>query len=277
MARPLARLTATDHAKLTRAVTRLEKNSLVAMLARAVGRPVTALLGALPNFANDAIQKVTKKAVLKCLRIALNPRSPRSIFGLAAKRSKLISGIVGGVGGLLGLPGVLIELPVTTLLMFQSIAQIAAAEGEDLNDPTARLACLEVFALSSDGRGPASRQDGYYKVRDDLSKSLEEASEYVLQRSSALQTGPSLLQFASFVAARFGVLVSEELAVAAIPVVGAVTGASLNVVFMQHFEDVARGHFAVRALERKYGEQKIRVEFEQIRADVRRPRINSTH
>ena len=43
---------------------------------------------------------------------------------------------------------------------------------------------------------------------------------------------------------------------------------------MQHFDDVARGHFAVRALERRYGERKIRAEFDEIGTDIRRPRKN---
>lgn len=34
-------------------------------------------------------------------------------------------------------------------------------------------------------------------------------------------------------------------------------GASLNVMFMDHFERVARGHFAIRRLERAYGRELI--------------------
>ncbi|MGA8056591.1 MAG: EcsC family protein, partial [Burkholderiales bacterium] len=46
-----------------------------------------------------------------------------------------------------------------------------------------------------------------------------------------------------------------------VPVVGAVTGALVNVAFMQHFDDVARGHFIVRRLERRYGSQAIRAAY----------------
>jgi len=74
-----------------------------------------------------------------------------------------------------------------------------------------------------------------------------------------------VVSFVSAVAPRFGLLVSQEVAAAAIPVIGAATGSSLNIAFVQHFNNIARGHFAVRSLERKYGEARVHEEFELIR------------
>jgi hypothetical protein len=73
-----------------------------------------------------------------------------------------------------------------------------------------------------------------------------------------------LVRLVSAIAARFGVLVSEEIAATAIPIVGAVSGSSLNIAFVRHFNNIARGHFTVRSLERKYGENRVREEFERI-------------
>jgi hypothetical protein len=39
-----------------------------------------------------------------------------------------------------------------------------------------------------------------------------------------------------------------------VPVVGAVGGGAINLVFINHFQQVAHGHFTVRRLEREYGE-----------------------
>jgi len=39
----------------------------------------------------------------------------------------------------------------------------------------------------------------------------------------------------------------------AVPIPGAIRGATLNVLFMEHFEKVANGHFALRQLEREHG------------------------
>jgi hypothetical protein len=38
----------------------------------------------------------------------------------------------------------------------------------------------------------------------------------------------------------------------------------VNYAFIEHFQDVARGHFTVRRLERLYGKDKIRTEYDQI-------------
>lgn len=253
-----------DRANLTRAVALLEKNSFVTTLARMVGRPVNAVVASLPPFVSETIMKASKTAILQCLKFAVRPRGPRNLIAIAGKHPALVSGIAGAVGGFAGIAGLLVELPVTTVVMFQAITGIAAAEGEDVSRPEVRLACLEVFALSTDGRGPAGLESGYYAARSALAKSTDEAASYVLRRSTSLEAGPAVVAMVSAIASRFGLLVSEELAAAAIPIIGAATGSSLNIAFVQHFNNIARGHFAVRSLERKYGEARIRDEFELI-------------
>jgi hypothetical protein len=66
------------------------------------------------------------------------------------------------------------------------------------------------------------------------------------------------------IAARFGLVVTQKVAAQALPVVGALGGAAVNYAFIDHFQGVARGHFTVRRLERLYGKEKIRSEYEQI-------------
>jgi hypothetical protein len=69
------------------------------------------------------------------------------------------------------------------------------------------------------------------------------------------------------VAERFGFAVSQKLAAQAVPVLGGIMGAVVNFAFIDHFQDTARGHFTIRALERKYGHESVRECFERIRAD----------
>lgn len=71
-------------------------------------------------------------------------------------------------------------------------------------------------------------------------------------------------RFVSEVAARFGIVVSERVAASAVPVVGALGGAAVNVVFMNYFQELARGHFAVRRLERLYGAEVVQREYERL-------------
>jgi hypothetical protein len=62
----------------------------------------------------------------------------------------------------------------------------------------------------------------------------------------------------SAVAARFSVVVSEKAAVQAVPLVGALGGATINALFIAHYQDMARGHFTVRRLEREHGTDAVR-------------------
>jgi hypothetical protein len=63
--------------------------------------------------------------------------------------------------------------------------------------------------------------------------------------------------------------VTQKVAAQALPVVGALGGAAVNYAFIEHFQDVARGHFSVRWLERLYGKDKIRAEYDQIAQHLR--------
>jgi hypothetical protein len=40
-----------------------------------------------------------------------------------------------------------------------------------------------------------------------------------------------------------------------VPVVGAVGGATVNLLFIKHFQDIAWAHFTMRRLEREYGRE----------------------
>jgi hypothetical protein len=47
-----------------------------------------------------------------------------------------------------------------------------------------------------------------------------------------------------------------------VPILGAAGGAMINTVFIGHYQDMARGHFAVRALERRYGPEAVRLAYD---------------
>jgi hypothetical protein len=53
-----------------------------------------------------------------------------------------------------------------------------------------------------------------------------------------------------------------------VPIVGAVGAGTINLVFINHFQDLAHGHFAIRRLERKYGQEFVREEYQRLRAGL---------
>ena len=97
-----------------------------------------------------------------------------------------------------------------------------------------------------------------------LANTVTEAARFVAERGLLKEGAPILLKFVTQVAARFGLVVTQKVAAQALPVVGALGGAAVNYAFIEHFQDVARGHFTVRRLERHYGRERIRSEYDLI-------------
>jgi hypothetical protein len=52
----------------------------------------------------------------------------------------------------------------------------------------------------------------------------------------------------------------------AIPVIGAVGGGLVNTVFISHFQDMARGHFVIRRLERRHGSEIVLAAYKELAA-----------
>jgi hypothetical protein len=157
-----------------------------------------------------------------------------------------------------------VELPVSTTVILRSIADIARSHGEDLAAPVTKVACMEVFALGSRSKADDAGETGYFAVRGALAQAVSEATSYLAQKTAARQTAPALVRFITQIAERFGVAVSEKIVAQGIPVLGAGGGAFINLLFMDHFQDMARGHFTVRRLERTYGKDEVKAEYTKL-------------
>jgi hypothetical protein len=114
-------------------------------------------------------------------------------------------------------------------------------------------------------RGEAS---GYFAVRGLLAKSVVEAVRFIAERGGVAEGAPILVRFIAQIASRFGVVVTQKLAAQAVPLIGALGGAAVNYAFIDHFQDVARAHFVVRKLERRYGVDTVREAYERLSAQV---------
>ncbi len=94
---------------------------------------------------------------------------------------------------------------------------------------------------------------GYFAARALLTQITGNAAAYLVERGAAELSGPMINSFMAEIVSRFSIVVSDRIAASALPVVGAVGGATVNVIFMNHFQQIAQGHFTVRRLEREYG------------------------
>jgi hypothetical protein len=91
-----------------------------------------------------------------------------------------------------------------------------------------------------------------------LARAVTEAAEFIAERGLVREGAPAIVRLIAQIASRFGAAVSEKVAAQAIPVIGAAGGAIVNLMFIDHFQDLARGHFVVRRLERVYGADVVR-------------------
>jgi hypothetical protein len=241
--------------------------------------PVEKLLGWLPEPIQSQIDRVTAEALTTALSVAvktMNDDTIRTPWNLTHKVAVTLSGVT---GGMFGAPALFAELPVTTVIIMRSIADIARSKGEDLSDPTVRLACLEVFALGSGGKQASSdtaevMREGaraeeeyvratYFVARAAMAQQVTAAAE-VLTKGTAAEGGSALTRLIAKIASRFGLAVSEKAAAQAVPVVGAIGGGLINALFMDHFQNTAEAHFTVRKLEREYGADVVRKEYERL-------------
>ena len=74
------------------------------------------------------------------------------------------------------------------------------------------------------------------------------------------------VRVAATISSRFGPAVAERLAATAVPIAGLVSGATVNMLFMQHYQRLAHGHFTIRRLERQYGAARIETLYRRMAA-----------
>jgi hypothetical protein len=250
--------------QLRRAKQLLENPGLAAKITNVIGKPIEKGIELLPEKWSQAVNDATKKSLETALDAALMTIGKNDQLQSSNIWHKIAATATGAGGGAFGLPALVIELPVSTTIMLRSIADIARSEGEDIRLAESKLACLEVFALGGRTSYDDASESGYFAVRAALAKAVSEAAEFIAERGLAKEGSPVIVRLISQIASRFGVNVSEKAAAQAVPAVGAVGGALINLAFIDHFQDMARGHFTVRRLERIYGMEVVQSEYREL-------------
>ena len=232
---------AASQTELAAAMTRLQSGGgllmrMADLVGGMLGRTVrlgSRTLQAVPG-GSSAIGRVVEAALARAFDIAVLRLDSQGEQARSRRFAAPLVVLSGAAGGFFGLGGFVPDAAVTTLAIMREIARIAQEEGEELSDPAAREACLQVFALN-----PGEAEMGYFGTR------------------LVLQGRPLALLMAE-VASRFGMSLSQKFALQAVPVVGALGGATLNAAFLNHYRELARAHFTVRRLERVFGEAAVK-------------------
>lgn len=264
-----SRLSTAELDELALAVRCLDGGGFAASLAERLGRNIEALGRSLPPSLRRLGGRAAERALRAALAVALRTIDHDAPAKAARGAHKAAAAASGAIGGAFGPFATAVELPVSTAILMRSIAQIAREEGENLAEPESALACLEVFALGREP-GEAAVESGYFAVRAALARSVAESARFLAARGVAGEGAPLIARLIAQIAARFGVVASEKFAAQAIPVVGAIGGAAINLAFATHFQTLARGHFIVRRLERLHGAEAVQFEFERLRGEIAR-------
>jgi len=269
--------TSQDWADLQRAVGLLESPTLTAKMANLIGSPLEFAVKKLPQSVSRRIHGAVEAALFKSAQAALWSMDNTPGKAASTRWHKLAAATSGAVGGAFGFTTLFIELPVSTTIMMRSVADVARSEGFDLREMSTRHACLEVFALGGNSGKDDASETGYYITRGFTAEVMRHLSAELAGRAvggspvmiglTPKEAGKWLAKLVEKVAARFGVVVTEKFAAQAVPIVGAVAGATLNTMFTDYYQDVARGHFIVRRLERSHGYETVRAAYSLLAAE----------
>jgi hypothetical protein len=163
--------------------------------------------------------------------------------------------------------------------MLRSIADVARSEGEDLRAMESRLQCVSVFGMSGRSSSDDASETTYYASRAVLGKVVTEAASYAAKHASVSagkHAAPALARFISLLTQRFAPQVAEKVLAMGVPIIGAAGGTAINLLFIDHYQSVAHGHFTIRRLERKHGEEAVRSVYETLAKELKQRQASST-
>jgi EcsC protein family len=250
-------LSSADIEDLRTAKLLLETPGLAAKISNFVGAPIEKGFALLPRKWHALVNDATRKSIEAALDVALWTMDHSRAQPPSNWWHKLAVGTTGAAGGVFGLPALTIELPVSTAIMLRSIADIARSQGENLKTPAARLECVQVLALGGRSKSDDGSETGYFAARAAMAKAVSDAVQHLARNGLSQHGAPAIVRLIALIASRFSIVVSEKAAAQAVPVVGAFGGAVINTLFIDHFQDMGKGHFIVRRLERTHGPEEV--------------------
>ena len=290
---------------LKQSVYLLESPALITQITNAISEFGAKFIHEIPNGAKNKIVGIAESALHSVFDIA-NSTMEDLQQDSSPWFHKIAVAASGGAGGLFGLPAILVELPVSTTIMMRSILDIARAEGFSLKEPTTKEECIKVFALEGNKSDKDDNaESGYYTSRLALdritqfaiqsaneaaakaaaqaatkaaeqaaAKAAEQAAVNTANKATEKTAGDVIIKLIQTVASKFGVTLEAQAAAKLVPVLGAVTGATLNTLFINHYQNMAKGHFAVLKLEKKYSQEIIQDLYNRIYQDMQRKKIS---
>lgn len=244
-----------------------------------IGNTVESTMRFIPAKLLKRLQTLTEKVLMgivkaNLLTIQKNKtflKPANSTYKAIVTGSGAVSGFFGASTGL-GTAIFASEVALTTKFMMRTIVDIARSEGEDIYSLEGQMACMEVFALGGTSKDDDGTESSYYATRVALSSSIQKitassvkATLDTLVKSTSVVGTNIVTKFISSIASRLSIVLSEKFLAQALPVIGAAGGGTLNYLFVAHFQKMASAHFAIRRLERTYGQALVQEAYKDIK------------
>ena len=215
-------------------------NGGVMSLVNRFGGKVETQMNALPAPVRKAIMGSTDSALRGAYGVAkAGGRMPR----LGGRAHVALAGLAGAAGGMGGLPSALAELPVTITLILRAIQDVAEDYGFDPNADPTRREILRVFGSGS----PMAEDDGVN-------------TSFIGARLTL--NGPALNSMIAAVVPRLSAALGQKLAAQMVPVLGAASGAALNMAFVSYYREMAHVRFGLLVLGLSHGPDRVLAAFE---------------
>ena len=264
-------MTTQDIQILTASKSKLENIGVIMKGLNYVGGSIEGIIKKIPAKQQAWLNKTINKVLMTVINANLKTMSKGKIYNAPLNKTYKTLVTVSGIGlGFFGEFGFAFDLGIFTKFLMRSILDIARSKGEDINSVETQMACLEVFALGGNTKNDDGLESSYYATRILLSTTVKEASAYIAANGTTkiienvLISNNPLAKLVSSIASRYGVQVTEKFAAELVPVAGAIGGGSINLAFIHHFQKMADAHFTIRQLERKYGEEIVRLKYLEI-------------
>ncbi|SNX73934.1 EcsC family protein [Cereibacter ovatus] len=215
-------------------------NGPVIALMNRLGGSVEDRLALLPKPVLRQIETVTRAALERSHRMAGAGRHAPDLGRRATPALVALTGAAGGAGGL---ATSIAELPVTITVIMHAIRRAAEAEGFDPDDPAIRVECLRIFGAGS----PLKRDDGVN-------------TSFIGARIAL--SGAAVSRVLGSVAPRLAAALGQKLMAQAVPVLGAVAGATLNAAYLTYYREIAEIRFALLRLAQTHGAERVLAGFQ---------------
>ncbi len=244
-----------------------------------VGSQIDSGIQTLPDYQQKWLSKNITNVLFKILKSNISTMEQKKEFKSSSNfLYKALVGASGAGSGLIGsfnFIGISVfvsELYLSTRIMMRSITEIARSEGEDIYTLDTQLACLQVLALGGNSEEDDSTETAYYSTRFAMATAMRGANLYLAKHGLSglgkimMSNANPVLKMIGLIATRLTIQFSEKFISRAVPIAGAIGGGTLNYIYLEHFQNMAKSHFVIRRLERKYGKSLIKSAYNEIEA-----------